>query len=100
MIALDLDDAVLHGAARAAFFLERAAQRLELRTRQRHAVNGTNPLAAAMRGFLPDADGGWLTGRFHALSSSLTQRSRRAAISVSSSTVRSPSRRISSGATR
>ena len=57
MVALDLDDAVLDRAAGAAFLLERAAQRLELRPGQRHSMNGAHALATPMRGFLPDADG-------------------------------------------
>src|SRR5689334_17213578 len=100
MVALDLDDAVLDRAAGAALLLERAADLFELRAGQRHAVDRAHALAATMGGLLPDADRGWPGAWFHVRSSSVIQRSVRSAIRVSSSTARSPSRRISSGATR
>src|SRR5689334_15599348 len=91
VITLDLDDTVLHRAARAALLLELAADFLERGAGQRDAVNGAHTLAAAMRGFLPDADRRWFASAgFHALppatceasDSSASQRSMRSAISA------------------
>src|SRR4051812_38145935 len=73
MVALDLDDAVLHGAAGSAFLLERAAQVFECGPGQRHAVDRAHAFTPTMRGFLPDADGRWPVrcARLHALPSAM-----------------------------
>ena len=107
VIALDLDHAVLHGAAGAALLLERAADLFELRARAvarrgwrsrpcrrdarflsrcgwRAALAGVPGFMSCPRNLMPAPRG--------------SQRSMRAAINASSSTARSRSRRICSGA--
>src|SRR3982751_320188 len=57
VITLDLDDTVLHGAARATLLLELAADLFQRGARKRNSVDGAHAPAAAMRRLLPDADG-------------------------------------------